>query len=95
LNGHWIAGFVSADGCFSIGLRKDEAMKFAVRVYYSFSVYQHDRDLQILNRILQQLGGSINPQHAGESALRISNMSDLVNVIIPFFIKYPLSGDKL
>lgn len=91
---HWVAGFVSAEGNFSINIFKsDTAIGEAVSLI--FSVYQHYRDealIKSLKTIFKGCGNSYNNRNAVE--FRVRSFSDIEKIIIPFFFKYRLQGVK-
>jgi len=96
LDGHWIAGFVEADGHFSLGLRKQSDLKFGFRVSPKFSITQHNRDILLLNRIkLVFTFGNIHTHTKDNSRIEVAKRDMLINNIIPFFEIYPMHGDKL
>lgn len=47
-NPHWMAGFVSGEGCFYVGVKKSSNYKIGYQVVLEFSVSQHRRDEQLL-----------------------------------------------
>ena len=97
LNPHWITGFVQADGTFGLNYIKDERVRLGFNCQPQFSISQHKRDLTILKRILNDLGcGLLIPSSPKRDVHRISisSMNSLVNIVIPFFERYPLSGSK-
>lgn len=96
LNGHWIAGFVTADGSFSLGVRNNPAVnsKRSLIINPIFLITQHDRDRALLFRIQTSLGaGLIQFRDNSSSVFRVSSISGNVSIIIPFFTKYPLAGN--
>jgi hypothetical protein len=48
LNAQWIVGFVDGEGCFHIGINKNQEMKLGVQVLPEFTVVQHEVDEQVL-----------------------------------------------
>jgi hypothetical protein len=49
---HWLAGFVSGDGCFSIIIRKSSSNKLRERVSLMFRITQHSRDIKLMQEFL-------------------------------------------
>jgi hypothetical protein len=90
----WLTGFSDAEGCFSIIIEVMSPLKWKVRS--SFEINLHDRDLDILYKIQSFFGvGSVYVRPSRKLAVyRVSNVADLINVIIPHFIKYPLISNK-
>lgn len=93
---NWIAGFTTAEGCFDVLVSKSNN-KMGNRVQLRFRISQHNRDKKLLEKIKKDLGtGEIYP-YPDRSAvsLTIFNFSDITNIIIPFFKKNNLLGNKL
>ena len=95
LNGHWIAGFVTADGNFTQGFSKSSNLRQGYRVNPRFTITQHNKDIQIQERIKENLNiGTIHKAKTDCSDFVVSNNDVLFEVIIPFFNNYPLYGTK-
>lgn len=72
-------------------------MKLGYTCQPQFRVTQHERDLIVLKRIIESMGcGTIvrPPQDRDRYNISVANISDLINIVIPLFEKYPLSGAK-
>jgi hypothetical protein len=102
----WLSGFTNGDGTFHIVSRKSNSNS---GVFARFSIHLHVRELEVLNGILNYLNsnkddnskcGSIKNKKiyisltAKSANLQISKFTDIVNIIIPFFNKYPILGIK-
>lgn len=97
LDPYWITGFVQADGSFSLGYSKNNRRKLGYSIQPMFRVTQHERDLIVLQRIIETLGcGKLFGPYSGRDRYDISilNLKDITDIIIPFFIKYPMYGAK-
>lgn len=91
----WVAGFVSGEGCFSISIVKDLNNKLKESVQLRFLVTQHMRDEQLMINLIKFLGcGKIYPSRNAFD-YRVNKLSDLIEIIIPFFQKNAIVGDKL
>lgn len=89
---HWMAGFTSAEGCFSVGLKKS---KLGETAELRFILTQHDRDRSLISRFVTFFGcGKIN-QATRVNYFIVRRLSDLSNIIVPFFEKYPVVGVKV
>ena len=94
----FITGFVDAEGCFSIRVRKSKSKITLVgwHVEFVFSIHLHSRDLPLLKEIQAYFGGigriAEGTNHCG---YYVSSIEQLTTVIIPHFIKYPLITQKL
>lgn len=89
----WLAGFVSAEGCFFINIYKSKT-KIGIRVQLVFKISQNSRDEELMRNLIKYLncGNVYLIRTWCEFAVR--NFSDIVNIIIPFFKKYRIIGVK-
>jgi cytochrome c oxidase subunit 2 len=93
LEPNYISGFVTGDGCFSL-IVKEDSPNFG-RAY--FAIDQHKNNRALLLSLLSALNLTSNTlRPKGSDWLRISttNRATIKNVILPFFLKYPLLGVK-
>lgn len=92
---NWVSGFVSGEGNFDAGIRKSTNV-IGSRVYLRFRLSQHVRDTQLMELIIEYLGaGRLELDSRNPVAyLVIGKFSDLAQIIIPFFNKYPIQGIK-
>jgi hypothetical protein len=94
-NPNWISGFTSGEGNFSIKIFKGKT-KTGYRVQLKFRLVQHSRDrklMEILNKYFHS-GNVYNYSEKSAVVLEIFNFSDIYNVLLPFFDKYPIIGVK-
>jgi hypothetical protein len=96
LNPNFVSGFVDAEGSFVISItRKSKGIKWAVRA--RFNIHLHSKDLPLLRRIQTFFGGIgyIYESKDGKSvSFVVLKSEDLLTVIIPHFLKYPLITQK-
>jgi hypothetical protein len=92
----WLSGFVSGEGCFFIHIHKAKSQKIGHQIQLIFRIYQYDRDKKLLELILRYLDcGKIYKQSKGNVIeIRVTKLSDITNIIIPFFDKIPIHGVK-
>lgn len=98
LDPHWISGFVQADGTFGLNYTKAPRMILGYTCQPQFRITQHKRDFFILTKIIKELdcGNIVKPSiNRNEYNVSVSNLKDLIEIIIPFFNHYPLYGAKL
>lgn len=94
-NPNWISGFSCGESCFDIRLGKSVKYATGYQVQVRFRIAQDKRDLTLLGIIASYLGcGTIQSTGRNVANIEISNYKDLVNIIIPFFNKYPILGSK-
>jgi len=99
LTGDYIAGFVQADGSFSAILtRKTRGEKEYFNISLVFTIVQSQKYKDLILEIQKKFGGIghwyLNKK---DKSIRyqVTNQSDLLNVIIPFFMKHQLRSGKL
>ncbi len=93
---YWLAGFVNAEGCFSIDLRKASAYKSGYQVRLRFRISQHIRDHLLMQSLTEYLGcGKIEIYPKGNAVnFSVLKFEDIITKIIPFFKEYPIVGIK-
>ena len=95
LNAQWIVGFVDGEGCFHIGINKNQEMKLGVQVLPEFTVVQHQADEQVLHALKTYFGcGVVRKNHGTRLCYRVRGQKNLVDQIIPFFEKHKLKTRK-
>jgi hypothetical protein len=93
---HWLAGFVSGEGCFFIHTSKSKTHKLGISVALNFFVVQNIRDSYLLASFAKIFGcGSFNiVEKSGIINFSVRNLSDITDKIIPFFDEYNIQGVK-
>jgi hypothetical protein len=72
LNAQWIVGFVDGEGCFHIGMNKNQEMKLGVQVLPEFTVVQHEVDEQVLYGLKAYFGcGVVRKNHGTRFCYRV------------------------
>lgn len=95
LDAQWIVGFVDGEGCFHVGINRNQGLKLGVQVLPEFTVVQHKRDLQILHALKKHFGcGVVRTNHGDRMAYRVRDRKHLVQRILPFFMKHQLKSKK-
>ena len=96
-NPNWVAGFITAEGSFFISLYPNEKRKAGYAVSLAFSLSQHIKDIELLNRLAIFLDCGIVriSSNLGTAELIITKSDDLNKKLIPLLKKYNLSGVKL
>jgi hypothetical protein len=93
-NPQWLAGFTSGEGSFNVKVRNPDGNSKAF-IELIFQINQHARDEQLIAYIAEYLGcGKVYKHSVNAVVYRVSKRSDLTEIIIPFFIKYPILGIK-
>lgn len=95
LNPNFITGFVDAEGSFVILIRKVSGYNTGWRVETRFQIGLDKKDRSLLELIKLSLGGVGKISEGLNSVeLRVTSLTDLTNIIIPHFEKYPLITQK-
>ena len=95
LNAQWIVGFVDGEGCFHIGINKNQEMKLGVQVLPEFTVVQHQVDEQVLYALKAYFGcGVVRKNHGTRLCYRVRGHENLLHHILPFFEKHQLKTRK-
>jgi hypothetical protein len=92
----WLAGFTDAEGCFSVTIFKSKTSKFGRAIKLSFIITQSIRDEFLIKSLVEYFGcgyTSLDPR--GTIDFKVSGFSSIKNIIIPFFNKYCLHGNKI
>ncbi len=94
---NWISGFVTGEGNFDVRISQQLSNKIGTRIQLRFRISQHERDLKLMELLVKHLGIGTIYKYSGKDAvvLIIFKYSEITNIIIPFFEKYPLLGVKL
>lgn len=92
----YISGFVDGEGCFCISFNYRAKLRMKIEVRPSFSISQNEKNLGILKKIRQHFGcGNIRYSKKDRSyKFEVRNVKELMNKIIPHFVKYPLISKK-
>ena len=89
---YWIVGFVAAEGSFSASPYNEKQKAYRAR----FMITQHERDLALLELIASYLGtGGIYKVGISAFNYEISSYKKNYEIILPFFLKYPLPSVSL
>ena len=95
LNAEWITGFVDGEGCFHVGVSRQEQMSTGYQVLPEFTVVQHARDVQVLHALKSYFGcGVVRRNHGDRMAYRVRKREHLMQHIVPFFMKHQLKTKK-
>ena len=91
---YWFVGFADAESCFFINIKA--GIKATYIVSLVFSLCQHSRDSSLFDRFSELLGCGKKYEESKKPVVRfrLENFPNIVRVLIPFFIKYPLLSAK-
>ena len=88
----WFAGFVTV---FNQLLLQEGDGSFMIGKVISFSVGQHVKDAPLIESFKEVFGCGHFTSFKNAKIYRVSSLFELYTIIIPFFEKYPVKGDKL
>lgn len=88
---NWISGFSSGESCFDVRIIKN---KYGSQVQLRFRVSQHERDKDLLKLIIEFFNCGILDTSRNTVVFTVVKYADIINIIIPFFDKYPVLGVK-
>ncbi len=95
LEAQWIVGFVDGEGCFHIGISKNNTLKLGFQVLPEFVIVQHERDVKLLYNIKSFFGcGVVRKNHGDRMCYRVRDLTHLSKIIVPFFEKHQLKSLK-
>lgn len=96
INKYWIAGFTSGDGSFKVIRKVSKTHKSGYQIYLLFEITQNLRDELLLRALINQLGcGGYSYDSINNTGVySVSRFTDILNIIIPLFIEYEISGVK-
>lgn len=104
----WLSGFSSGDGSFNLKIGKGTT-SIGTRIQLRFGIGLHPRELEVIKGIAVYLRAPVGPKGVeGEGdtrtkyiaitpstvVLSLSNFSQIINCVIPFFKQYPVQGLK-
>jgi len=97
LNPNFVTGFTDAEGSFTISIYSDNKATTKIRVMARFKIGLNEKDLSLLMQFKTFFGGigTITFDKADNAWIySVSSVTELLNVIIPHFINYPLLTQK-
>jgi len=88
--GKWLSGFIDGEGNFQVWVERGRYLRVAFRLHL------HIDDVAVLYKIQAYLGvGTVTMNTANSTCtFRITNVSDIVSVLLPFLAAYPLQTVK-
>lgn len=91
---NWISGFSCGESCFDIRIIQSVKYTAGYQIQTRLRITQHTRDRALLYLIASYFDcGKIELSRNVENFC-VSSYKEVVNIIIPFFNKYPLLGSK-
>ena len=95
----YVVGLTDGEGCFHVNMASFPTYKSGTRVQMHFHIKMQEKDRPLLEKIKNTLKcGKVYFQkekranHCQCYRYTVFSKKDIINVIIPFFIKYPLQS---
>jgi len=106
----WVSGFTSGDGSFNLKIGSSATTSIGVRTQLRFGVALHIRELDVIKGLAAYFHlfypiesktleiSDVKYQNIAITSkaviFNVTQFSDIVNIVIPFFDKYPIQGQK-
>lgn len=95
LDPQWIVGFIDGEGCFYVGIYKNNTIKLGYQVTLEFSITQHIRDTALIKKFIEFFKcGYLAPDTLTKYQYRIRDLNHHENYLFPLLDKYPLKSMK-
>jgi hypothetical protein len=98
LDPYWVAGFTSGDGSFHVKTSSSTTTKLGTRVQLRFSIGLNIREKELVIALTKFFNLSDFDKYiyisSNSVSFQVTNFLDIMNIIIPFFEKYPIGGLK-
>ena len=91
-----ITGLIDAEGSFGVVIIKDDSRSsgFAISIFLEMGLNFKDKDLLLRIKNTLGVGNIYHNKNDNTFKWKVSNVSDISNVIIPYLNKYPLVTQK-
>lgn len=92
----WLSGFIDAEGCFFVHLKKSSKYKAGYQVSLKFQITQDTADANLLQNIVNYFGCGYYRAVAKncDGRFEVEKFQDILDKVIPFLDKHPLLGSK-
>jgi hypothetical protein len=89
-------GFAKGEGCFFVSIYESPKSKLGLAVQLVFKLTQHSCDIELLKDIADFFKcGRVENRREEACDFTVNSVKSFEDIIIPFFLKYPLQGSKL
>jgi len=91
----WLAGFISAEGCFIISVHQSTSVKIGYQVQLRFVLSQHIRDKELFEYFVKYLGCGYTAVNREGIDFIVTKFSDLKEKLLPLLhLHHPIVGYK-
>ena len=95
LDPNWLSGFAEGESCFFVSIYNSPNSRLGLAVQLVFTITQHSRDIELLKNIENFFGcGRVKKRNMEACDFTVNSFKDFKEIIIPFFLNYPLIGSK-
>ena len=91
---YWLAGFTSGEGSFMVKITASKTHSVGFQVTLVFVIGQHKRDEKLLKLLIEYFDCGNIYKNGDAFDFRVSKFNDIIKIIIPFFLQYPIHGVK-
>lgn len=92
---NWLAGFISAEGCFILSIFKSTSVKTGFQVQLRFVLSQHIRDKELFEYFVKSLGFGRIAVNREAVEFIVNKFSDLKDKLLPILhLQHPIVGYK-
>ena len=98
---NWVAGFSSGDGSFNIKISNTASTKIGTRVPLRFAIGLNIREEELIKSLVSYFNlnnkeGKMSYVYCRSNSvsIQIISLTDIRDTVIPFFVKYPIQGQK-
>jgi LAGLIDADG endonuclease len=96
LNPDWVVGFIDGEGCFHVSIPKNKSMKLGYQVSLEFSITQHVRDRELMDKLVQFFNcGYVSNDTVNKVQYRIRDKKQLSKNLFRFLDHHSLLTIKL
>ena len=95
----YVAGFVDGEGCFHVALQRNASTRVGWQLVPEFRVSQDASRIEVLYLVRDRIGcGALRENHRGSHdhtyVLVVRRRGDLLDRVVPFFVRNPLVSCK-
>lgn len=107
LQAQWIVGFVDGEGCFHVGINRNQcsnevadstslqSMTQGYQVLPELTIVQHKRNVKILYALKEYFQcGVVRQNHGDRMCYRVRGHQNFIEKILPFFEQHQLKTSK-
>jgi hypothetical protein len=92
-DGNYISGFSDGEGSFNISFKERNDYKRRIKITASFNISQKDKKILVWIKSIINCG-TLRTRKDGIHYFEVTDVESLINVVIPFFSRFPLKSSK-